>query len=804
MAKTKYDLDINKQAIIKPVVILRQGDHDIDTMQVSLSVANEPMDLTGATVTFMGDTANGRQIIDDAHVKIIDAKGGVFEYVFPSEASSDIGEYKVAYFSIILGNGQSSTMDFRVQVLSGVDISAPVASEYITHYDTMVTALNSAYDSATYETNKKMASTVSSLANSAATVLDSALARVNDIDSTANNASSAASNAVSMASSVASAVTSQASYINSVASSAASNVSSVAASVVDKLNNISLGGRNLLVGSRNFDGEGWYVVGNITSSDFQGLSSVSGTHEWSGPKYYNATLEKQGKIISTSTQYVLSAWVNNTGTTPVDVNFYSNDVEPKSYLVKTLPANSGWVRIASKPFNYTKKTGLTETIRFENVQEVQGGVLKQVGYKLETGNVPTDWTPAPEDINPNLSVGGRNYILNSSGMNASETTLPAIQSRGKGASSSYGTTLSYNSDSITLTLTENGIQEWYYSIANAYQSYASRNLDKTKQYTISVDVKGTVPYAAFRVNDSLSPSFAVNSSTWTRLTYTFKFPALSSPNEDNYFIRLNAAGGNFVIGQTLSFRNFKLELGNVATDWTPAPEDADNTYVKKSGDTMTGGLKGGQVNLPASGDLNTLTDTGKYYQTTSVNAQNWVNRPSNAPSLAFSVDVIGQANQSLATQVYYVHTTSRMWVRTMWADGTTIKASPWVELANDDNVVHKTSNETVAGDKTFTGNVTIPKNKVTVNTAYGTFTLTKTLDIVHIQSHVSKDIPDNINVPNVVPQGFRPDGVSVPMTFIHGLDKGVIAINPDGSLYTSSNIVPNTSFLAASWAVAGN
>ena len=79
MAKTKYDLDINKQAIIKPVVILRQGDHDIDTMQVSLSVANEPMDLTGATVTFMGNTANGRQIIDDAHVKIIDAKGGVFE-----------------------------------------------------------------------------------------------------------------------------------------------------------------------------------------------------------------------------------------------------------------------------------------------------------------------------------------------------------------------------------------------------------------------------------------------------------------------------------------------------------------------------------------------------------------------------------------------------------------------------------------------------------------------------------------------------------------------------------------------------
>ena len=193
-----------------------------------------------------------------------------------------------------------------------------------------------------------------------------------------------------------------------------------------------------------------------------------------------------------------------------------------------------------------------------------------------------------------IAIGGRNYILNSSGMNASETTLPAMQSGGKGASSAYGTTLSYNSDSITLTLTENGIQEWYYSIANAYQSYAIRNLDKTKQYTISVDVKGTVPYAAFRVNDSLSPSFAVNSSTWTRLTYTFKFPALSSPNEDNYFLRLNAAGGNFVIGQTLSFRNFKLELGNVATDWTPAPEDApsnDAQLVHNTGNETVAGDK---------------------------------------------------------------------------------------------------------------------------------------------------------------------------------------------------------------------
>ena len=619
MRTRNYNFDIDKHSLIKPVVIIRSGDHDIDTIRVTLSNQGDPVDLTNATVKFMGTTPAGNKIIDDVHSKIVDAASGIFEYTFPSAAGSSVGEYQDAYFSIILGNGQTSTMNFRIQVLSGVDISAPAASDYVSQYNMMVSNLNSAYDSATKATNQKMASTVSSLATSAATVLDSALARVNTVNSTADNASSAASNAVSMASSVASTVTSQASYINSVASSAASNVSSVAASVVDKLNNISLGGRNLLVGSRNFDGEGWYVVGNITSSDFQGFSSVSGTHEWSGPKYYNATLEKQGKIISTNTQYVLSAWVNNTGTTPVDVNFYSNDVEPKSYLVKTLPANSGWVRIASKPFNYTKKTGLTETIRFENVQEVQGGVLKQVGYKLEEGNVPTDWTPAPEDT---VSATTRGQILDGADLN------------------NYTTTYKY---------VING--------ANNLVNYPS----------------GANNYATLEVEK-------INTTTSTQKLTDFN---------KNVFIR--SAGGN----------------SGIWSPWIEQANDADVVH-KTGNETMTGGLKGGQVNLPAAGDLNTLTDTGKYYLTTSVNAANWANRPSNAPSLAFSVDVIGQANQSLATQVYFVHQSSRMWVRTMWlVNGTTLATSPWAELADDANVMHKTGNETAAGDKTFTGKVSV-------------------------------------------------------------------------------------------------
>lgn len=404
MAITKYDLDINKQAIIKPVVILRQGDHDIDTMQVSLSVANEPMDLTGATVTFMGNTANGRQIIDDAHVKIIDAKGGVFEYVFPSEASSDIGEYKVAYFSIILANGQSSTMDFRVQVLSGVDISAPVASEYISHYDTMVTELNSAYDSFVNETDDKMASTVSSLATSAATVLDSALARVNDIDSTANNASSAASKAVSMASSVASTVTSQASYINSVASSAASNVSSVAASVVDKLNNISVGGRNLMLGTADWSGGGsrWNQRASVTKNTYLGNVIAATSKAWNNTPMY---FVKNAGILQVGKTYTFSTYIRNTSDTDAKIgHYYDTSMMTPSSSDISLPAHTDWTRIFVT-FQIIKDPTTTDAgLRWESKQNVTNGEIQFAGYKLEEGNIGTDWTPAPEDVDNKLST----------------------------------------------------------------------------------------------------------------------------------------------------------------------------------------------------------------------------------------------------------------------------------------------------------------------------------------------------------------------------------------------------------------
>ena len=603
MAITKYDLDINKQAIIKPVVILRQGDHDIDTMQVSLSVANEPMDLTGATVTFMGNTANGRQVIDDAHVKIIDAKGGVFEYVFPSQASSDIGEYKVAYFSIILGNGQSSTMDFRVQVLSGVDISAPVASEYITHYDTMVTELNSAYDSATRETNKKMTSTVSSLATSAATVLDSALARVNNVNSTANSASSAASKAVSMASSVASTVTSQASYINSVASSAVANVSSTASNVVNKLNNLSIGGRNYLLNSSGDTLSGWGNTAStwsITTDTARGsVFTATPTTAWTGGGTNSLYQVVNKKAVGQQVTVSFLAKSSVAG-----AKFHSEPQGGANAFNTNLTTD--WARYSYTISNFTGTIYL---------MAVDAGTTYYIDdIKLEVGNIATDWTPAPEDIDnkiDNIKVGGRNYILNSSGMNASDTMRPNLI----GSTSDNRSSIQYLSTGLQITNNQ-GNAEFYYGLVRAWTDISQTPLVAGNTYTFSFEIKGSTPQVAIRVGvrasqvNELTKITTINNAGWSNVSYTFTIPQGTT----QIYIRINGANNNqystgFVGGETLIMKEFKLELGNMATDWTPAPEDApsnDSQLVHKTGNEVLAGDK----TLTGTTSMNTLNVSG--------------------------------------------------------------------------------------------------------------------------------------------------------------------------------------------------
>ena len=156
-------------------------------------------------------------------------------------------------------------------------------------------------------------------------------------------------------------------------------------------------------------------------------------------------------------------------------------------------------------------------------------------------------------------VGGRNYLLNSSGSNLTgwrnNTSLWSITSddtRG-------------NIFTITPSVA------WTGGPTNSLSQVVSSELYQ-RQVTVSFWAKASVDGAKFHSE----PSGGINNfnpkltTSWARYSYT-----ISSLSRTIYFMGVDP-------GTTYYLDDLQLEIGNLATDWSPAPEDADSTYVKKS------------------------------------------------------------------------------------------------------------------------------------------------------------------------------------------------------------------------------
>lgn len=179
---------------------------------------------------------------------------------------------------------------------------------------------------------------------------------------------------------------------------------------------------------------------------------------------------------------------------------------------------------------------------------------------------------------------------------------------------------------------------------------------------------------------------------------------------------------NGVDGNNVFLNSIKVEIGNVPTDWTPAPEDV----VQKSGGTMTGNLTAPQV---IATDLLTGFHNVIQVPTTTTKIIDLINNEfiksrgfwkeatyiayntvlSDAPTNdAYSIIKLATRGSN-RTYVEYSDLSGNVWHTT----ATTNSLQPWVKQANDSEVVHNTGNETIAGDKSFTGNTTLSSLTVT-------------------------------------------------------------------------------------------
>lgn len=158
------------------------------------------------------------------------------------------------------------------------------------------------------------------------------------------------------------------------------------------VDNLSIGGRNLYTGTQNFDGDGWIdKTGWTEDGSYNGCLVYKRTTRWSGIR----------KIISleANTQYTLSAWLKQTdgGT----VRYHDNDLNHVLTSDKSgqvVEVGTDWSRCH---ITFTISTAGEYCPRFE--QSVADQTIWVAGLKLEKGNKPTDWSPAPEDVNAALN-----------------------------------------------------------------------------------------------------------------------------------------------------------------------------------------------------------------------------------------------------------------------------------------------------------------------------------------------------------------------------------------------------------------
>ena len=231
--------------------------------------------------------------------------------------------------------------------------------------------------------------------------------------------------------------------------------------------------------------------------------------------------------------------------------------------------------------NAAKITAITSRVSsaessISNIQSTKASKSEVVS--LAQTALRSVWQSDAKSAVDRLQVGGRNVLIDSEYKNKSV----------------FGNPSSINvvqSVFANRTLTTVRFQSQTDGVVGLTQSATSRKsrVVAGKTYTLSLNVQGTADIQATGLNyvflmrddgDNYRLSkLPVTASLLGRPSLTFTAPWTS-----NSAYLLIGVQGQFARGEWLAYHSVKLEQGNVATDWTPAPEDIDSAIGDISAD----------------------------------------------------------------------------------------------------------------------------------------------------------------------------------------------------------------------------
>ncbi len=353
----------------------------------------------------------------------------------------------------------------------------------------------------------------------------------------------------------------------------------------DKINNLQVGGRNLLIGGK-FHSYGDY--NQITSQE--GSKKIVTTWN-SANRYHTITLANNGQ--NPKGTHTISGFINVNGNIPTSNYFvglastYGDNLQENYY-----DATTGYFKITQDYHGDEIWILHALTTRSSNTSDV----VEFTNLKFEIGNKATDWTPAPEDLENDLH---NNYYSKTETdaqikVSADEITQSVTEVNKVATSANSkidnlqigGRNLLKNSKNLEFVIVENP----------SYVSFINGKIEKKKdiplsaRYGIYYDVynlKANTVYTFSCIcsDETTSLAFSIGiDANWSNLKqyigiYAGKFIETFTTPSDFKYIRLYISFNNSEPnGTTCTISEAQLEIGNKATDWTPAPEDQEQ-YV---------------------------------------------------------------------------------------------------------------------------------------------------------------------------------------------------------------------------------
>ena len=407
----------------------------------------------------------------------------------------------------------------------------------------------------------------------------------------------------------------------------------------EQMGNIQVGGRNLMRFTQDMSGN-WFQkeYWRLQSETYNELSIYRSNSDWYG--ITQRIQLQEGEI------YTLSLYVRKQG----DLTFYLFAGDPRkggSAQAEVISTNGEIVNSGAQNIWYRVYVAFKVTqsgFCFARPEKLGTGYIDVCGFKLERGNIPTDWSPAPEDLESKIDNEKQNREQSvSDAKNATEAyaraqadllKLQAIaeanrnaglaitaeqQSRIQQAELNLQAAKTHAEQKVNelniggknlLRFTQNFLGNWrhkeYWSLLG--ETYEGLSIYRSitdwfgliqliqgiqgETYTLSLYVRkiGDVLFY-FWGDDRRNSTFAqveiISSNSeivnqGSQNTWYRVYITFKVIQEGYIFARPEKSGAGYI-----DVCGYKLERGNKPTDWSPAPEDVENQIANINSDLET-------------------------------------------------------------------------------------------------------------------------------------------------------------------------------------------------------------------------